>query len=332
MCLQCLSAPLALLSTPLNPSGASWPKEPPGLDHFQGLKTWLEARLSKWKQQRATSDTFRQHEPNGLNGHATQRQLPPESNEEEAAYIKHLSDMYHEWKALPEKQKQENWRIECQQAFTREKEKHTETKAKLDRVEQELHLLRAQLGQRSDYRRPTEFSHFPPSTMPISRESFQALEDRVDLTDWNYEATIQKWKTRIQSERSAQQSLPNPVSSTWSPKTDTRPLTNGTSSYLQSHRPDQRIRHNNAQITKPDQSDEDLVDAPCDDDDDVPAQNNTASDTMMDRRVIDPDLSDRPDTAMKGADTDTRNADGEGYAGGRVLMGLREYERGNGDV
>ena len=329
MCLQCLSTPLSLLSTSWNPSGAAWSKEPPGLDQFQGLKTWLEARLSKWKQQRETPDTYRQHEPNGLNGHATQRQPLPDVKEDETAYMKHLSDMYQEWRALPEKQKHETWRLECQQAFTREKEKHTETKAKLDRVEQELHHLRAQFGQRSDYRRPVEFSHFPPATMPISREVFQALEDRVNLTDWNYEATIQKWKTRIQSERSAQQSLPNPTSTS---KIDTGPLTNGTSSYLQSHRNDPRIHHNNVQNTKPDQSDEDLADAPCDDDDEVPAQNNTASEAMMDRRAIDPDLRDRADTAMKGTDTDTRNADGEGYAGGRVLMGLREYERGNGDV
>lgn len=319
----------------MKPSEAAWPKEPPGLDQLVDLKTWLEARLSKWKQQREIPDTYRQQEPKGLNGHAAQQQPPEESSKEEAAYIKHLVETYNVWRVLPEKQKQDSWRLECQQAFTHEKEKHAETKSKLDRVEQELIQLRGQLGQRNDYRRPMDSAHFTPSTMPISRGMLQALEDKVNLSDWNYEATIQKWKTHIQNERSAQHPLPNTApSTTWASNIDSRPRTNGTSSYLPTHANDMRIRRNNAQNTKQDHSDEDLADAPGDDDDDddddeVPVQNNTASEAVMDRRVIDPDLRDRPDTVMKGVDTDTRNVDGEGYVGGRVLVGLREFERGN---
>lgn len=293
--------------------------------------------MSKLKQQQDIVAADKQRRSNGVNGHASQHQSASEGSEEKAAYIKHLTNVYQAWNALSEMEKQENWRLECQRAFTREKEKHKETEFKLDRAEQELQHLRTQLGQRSDSQRPIEFLRFPPATMPLSREALQALSESNDLSSWNYEATILKWKTRIQHERSAQQPLPNPpLSTAWPSMLNTGSLTNGTSSYPQPHRNDQRVRRNNAQTAEHDHSDddEDLADALGDDDEEMPVPNHMASDALIDRRVLDPDLRDRPDTAMKGADGTARDADGEGYAGGRMLMGLREYEgmSTNGDV
>lgn len=243
--------------------------------------------------------------------------------------MKHLATVYQTWKALSDMEKQDNWRFECQRAFTREKEKHKETRLKLDQAEQELQHLRDQFEQQGDSQRPTEFSRFPPATMPLSREALQALSETDDLSGWNYEATILKWKARIQHERSAQQPLPPPpLSTAWPPMPSAGPLANGTSSHLQSHRNDQRVRRNNTQTAEHDHSDddEDLVDALGDDDEEMPVPNHMGPDALMDRRVLDPDLRDRPDTAMKGADGNARDADGEGYVGGRMLMGLRDYD------
>lgn len=294
------------------------------------MESSLELKLSKSKQQRDSAAADQQRKPNGVNGHVGQHQPVSEGGEEKAAYIKHLTTVYHTWKALAEKEKRENWRLECQRAFTREKEKHKETEFKLDRAEQELQHLRAQLDQRSDSQRPPEFSRFPPATMPLSREALQALSDNNDLLGWNYEATILRWKARIQHDRSVQQPLPNPPLSTtpWSSMPNAGSLPNGTSSYSQPHRNDQRVRRNNAQTAERDHSDddEDLADALGDDDEEMPVSNHMTSDALMDRRVLDPDLRDRPDTAMKGAEGTAREAEGEGYAGGRMLMGLREYE------
>lgn len=338
ICLRCLSAPPSLLSAPTNPSGGAWPVEPPGQDQFQALETSLELKLSKLKQQRDSTAVDQQRKPNGVNGHAGQHQPTSEGNEEKAAYIKHLTSVYQKWNALSEKEKQENWRLECQRAFTREMEKHKETEFKLDKAEQELQHLRAQLEQQNDSLRPKVFSRFPPATMPLSRQALQTLSDSNDLSGWNYEAAILKWKARIQYERSTQQPLANPsLSTTWPaiPNTDT--LTNGTSSYPQVHRNDQRVRRNNAQTAEHAHldDDEDLADALGDDDEEMSVSNHITSDAIMDRRVLDPNLRDRPDTAMKGADGTARGADGEGYAGGRVLMDIRGYEgvmSNNGDL
>lgn len=329
ICLRCLSAPISLLSTPTNPSEGAWPTEPPGQDQFQALEKSLELKLSKLKQERDSTTADQQRKPNGVNGHGGQQQPAPEGSEEKAAYIKHLTTVYQTWKALSEKEKQENWRLECQRAFTREREKHKETEFKLDRAEQELQHLRAQLDQRNGSQRPKEFSRFPSATMPLSREALQALSESNDLAGWNYEATILKWKARIQHERSAQQPLPNPpLSAAWPSIPNTGSLTNGTSSYPQAHRNDQRVRRTNAQAAEHDHSDddEDLADALGDDDEEMSVSNHMTSDALMDRRVLDPDLRDRPDTAMKGAEGTARDADGEGYAGGRMLMGLRDYD------
>ena len=338
ICLRCLSAPLSLISTPTIPSGGAWSTEPPGHDQFQALESSLELRWSKLKQLRDSAVADQQRKSNGVNGHLGQHQPVSEGSEEKAAYTKHLVTVYQTWKALSEKEKQENWRLECQRALTREKEKHKETEFKLDRAEQELQHLRAQLDQRSGSQRPIEFSRFPPATMPLSREALQELTESNDLSGWSYEAAILKWKARIQLERRAQQPLPNPsLSTTWPSMLNTDSLTNGTSSYPEPHRNDQRVRQNNAQNAEHDQSDddEDLADALGDDDEEMPVPNHMTADAVIDRRVLDPDLRDRPDTEMKGADGIARDADGEGYAGGRMLMGLREYEgvmSNNGDL
>lgn len=328
ICLRCLSAPLSLLSAPATPSEGAWPTEPPGHDQFQALESFVELKLSKLKHQRDSAAADQQRKPNGVNGHTGQHKPASGGSEEKAAYIKHLTTVYQTWKALSEKEKWEKWSLECQRAFTREKEKHKETEFKLDRAEQELQHLRSQFDQRNDSQRPTEFARFLPATMPLSREALQALSESNELSGWDYEATIQKWKARIQHERSEQQPLPNPPSSTgWPSIHNTGSLTNGTSSYSQPHHNDQRVRRNNVQTAEHDHSDdEDLADALGDDDEEMPVPNHITSDALMDRRVLDPDLRDRPDTVMKGADGNARDADGEGYAGGRMLMGLREYE------
>lgn len=242
------------------------------------------------------------------------------------AYSKHLSCMYQAWKSLSEIQKQENWRLECQRAFTWEREKHRETEAKLDHAQQEVQHLRAQLEQQSDHQRLTEFSHFPPATMPLSREALRALGDHHNLSEWSYEATILKWKARIQYERNFQRPLPNLMATTWPASMEAGPLTNGTP-YPQLHSHHRRMLDHNAYDAEHDLSedDEDLADAPGDDDEDeeLTTSNRIASEAIMDRRMLDPHLRDRLDMATKSAKGIVRNGDGDGYSGGRDSMGRR---------
>ncbi len=82
--------------------------------------------------------------------------------------------------------------------------------------------------------------------------------------------------------------------------------------------PSYHQQNNNSDRHSPAPSNEDLdlADAPGDDDDQQPEE--------LDREMLDPDLRDKH-SVMKGG-----GGDGDGgqveYAGGRMLMGLREYD------
>lgn len=89
--------------------------------------------------------------------------------------------------------------------------------------------------------------------------------------------------------------------------------TNGGPSYSQYPRGDQRAFHNQDQEVQSIE-DEDLADAPGDEDD----MGN--QDQPMDRGMLDPHLRE----------DNNGEVDGEGAVGGRMLVGLREYDGAGG--
>lgn len=311
--------------------------EPPGHEQFQDLELWLESKLVKWKQKQDTTNGYNNEKLNGINGHGIQPQKAAESDVEKEAYIKHLSNTYQSWRNLTEKQKLEIWRLDLQKALVREQESHHQAVTRLDRAEQEIHHLRAQLNQRNNYQQSPEFSAFPPSTMPLSREALDIVDQGRDLLEWDYEAAIAKWKTRILNNRSVQQPLPNvTVPNAWPQIMDTGSFTNGTSHHTQARHAELNSHHNNEIIVDHtlSEEDEDLADAPGDDDEEMHVQNQTSRNTTMDRRVLDPHLRDHPDTLLKVNSISARGVEGEGY-GGRQLTGFRDYGRlmgNNGDL
>lgn len=229
-------------------------------------------------------------------------------SEVEEKYYQYLLTVFDAWAMLPEKQKQDRWREECAKAFAREQEKHAETKRRLDFAEQEIQHLRSLLVQ---MHHPTDFSGYPPTILPISRET------AVNLTNtqkWSFNALISKHRAQIQSNRSIQHPLPAP--SPWAAPTPNmnNNHTNGTPSYSQYPRGDQRPFHNEDHEV-PSDEDEDLADAPGDEDD-MGNQN-----PPMDRGMLDPHLRDGNGNG---------EVDGEGAVGGRMLMGLMEYDGAGG--
>jgi len=268
------------------------------------LRDWLDSKLEDWRRQRQPQPgPNHNHQSNGTNGHF-QEQLGSDNISGEAEqYKQHLSSSYDQWKVLSDKKKQDTWLLECAKAFTREQEKHKETKHQLDLAEQKIQLLRSQLSQTQH---PPEFSAYLPSTLPISRETANYLPSSEFFS---YETLLSKWKSRIQSTRSMQQPLPTP--SPWANATPPNLNSNHTngSAYPPNHGGGQRNYHND-DAEPPSDEDGDLADAPGDEDD-------LDQHRGMDKDVLDPSLRDG-------------DADGEGQAGGRMLMGLREYNGSGG--
>jgi len=285
------------------PDPNSWPIDAPKIAHYEILRDWVENKLRDWHRLRQPQFGLN-HTPqsNGTNGHLKE---PPGSDilADIEKYKKHLTNTYETWKILSDKKKQDIWLNECAKAFTREQEKHNETRRKLDLAEQKIQLLRSQLAQKLQ---APDTQLYSPSILPISRETTDQL---INADVFNYEGLLSKWKARIQSTRSMQQPLPPP--SPWATATPPNLIsvhTNG-SPYTQQQRPDQQPQQDNHTEQSSDE-DEDLADAPGDEDD-------LGQQSAMDKDVLDPSLANA-------------DLDGEGQAGGRMLMGLREYDRTGG--
>lgn len=325
LCIQCLSAPLLFLSAPRNADQPSWPIEAPGADQLRDLQALLESKVLGDRKEWPDGG----HDKHGTNGDTERHRPRPGTNEKQAVYFKHLTDVYQAWVALSEKQRLESWRLECQKALTREQENHKITIARLDRAEREIQQLQVQLDKRSRHQQPVDFLHHPPRTIPLSQEALQVLDEDTEVLELDYERAIHKWKTRIQQDRNAQQPLPGaPVSNPWPSISEAGSRINGMAPYPPLRHSDQHNNHHKGPLLEHDLSDddEDIVDAPGDDDVVPPGNVQVSSETVMDHRVLDPDLDRRPDILMNNDDSSRPEVNSDGYTGRKLLLGLKDFE------
>lgn len=288
---------------------AHWPIETPGPAQFESLRLWLASKLKYSRRQRTAAGSSSEIKHNGLNGHTNQHELDPDAQEEEERYFRHLQNVYTDWSNLTTEERYNSWKVEFMKSYVQEHEKHKETATNLCKAEQEIQFLRAQLQRTTSQYPQTDPSYYQPLTLSISPETALALSTADELTDWDFDALLTKHKARLQSHRTTQHPLPT-TPAKWLPPShhnnNNTALTNGTSPYPPNNVEQNSPGNNNDDL--------DLADAPGDEDDQQHGE--------LDRGMLDPDLRDK-DTVMKGGG----DAEGRGeYVGGRMLMGLREYE------
>ena len=232
---------------------------------------------------------------------------------EDQPYFEHLEKSYKLWASLPESQKKDLWHVEVMQAFIREGKAHAKTHVDLDSAEIEVANLRIQLDRLNECQQPREYLLFPPNQLPISRETASLVASDSQNMPLEYEKLLEKWKVRIQTNRGTQKSLPAPNHST-PPSVH---HTNGVSTYAQENIIDDALLQDSA-------SEDDLMDAPGEEDDELNGQVRAPIATM-DRGILDPNLREHgPDEIMDGIE-----GDGEGYESGRLLATLRDYTAAN---
>ena len=299
LCLQCLSAPHTLLAGSAIPDPFSWSIEVPKPSYHDLLREWLGMKLKDWQRQGKSHHFPNQIiQPSGTNGHS---QDSESIGDVEGKYYRHLTSVYETWNDLSEDQKQESWRRECAKAFAREQEKHKQTTRSLELAKQEIQHLRSQLAQRNHYDHSIEYTQFGNSILPLSQETTKNLPDLP-----SYEALLSRWRTRLAHQRSAQNPLPPPSPWATAKPSNANNYVNGTHQYPPPPLIDDRQRPDNGQDQASDE-DEDLADAPGNDD--ISEQQQQLA---MDKGMLDPHLRDEDGAA---------DTDGEG---GRMLMDLRE--------
>ncbi|KAL8674571.1 MAG: hypothetical protein Q9168_001014 [Polycauliona sp. 1 TL-2023] len=300
LCLRCMLPPRAMSSHHSNLGQETWPLDPPGPSEFEYLKRFVFAKLQEWKARVVQGD---QH--NDQNEEVDQ-QLSDNLSKEEAAHQQHFLEAYNSWQKSTPETRQEQWRLECQKAYAEEYDRHQGTRDRLDQLEQEIHRLRDRLEQQKS---GLVTSDFEMSSTPVSRTTMAAVkpEKLHDLQHWDYDHLLEKWKHRIHEQRSTQHGLPTVPS--WSPS---RPRNGNPSANGQRALADQ---HSYQDDGDNEMEDEDLVDAPGEDEDED-VTGTGPQNGMMDRDVLDPDL---------------RHSNGNLDDGGRMLMELKGFQATNGE-
>ena len=267
MCLQCLSAPPALSFGSTISKERSWSVEPPGSYHLDALGRWLDTKMRDWRISRQRNfrlGIIKGHE--GANGREDQgspwSHSDPDADYYEANCMKHIHASYNTWENLSKEQKQEEWHKECVSALTQEQDKHRETRGRMERLEREVQSLQAELNAQNN---PEQGSVSVPLSPQTARET---LNHGPESAMWDYDALITKWRTRIQQERSQQHPLPGPPTPWSAPTPDiaqTPSYSNGSHPSKFEHRPS--INDYGNHVTNGVGDDEDLVDAPGEEDD-----------------------------------------------------------------
>lgn len=186
----------------------------------------------------------------------------PDADYYEANCMKHIHASYNVWEEFSKEQKQEEWHKECVSALTQEQDRHRDTRDRMERLEREVHSLQAEINAQNDPEQSSASLLLSPQT---ARET---LNHGPDSAMWDYDALITKWRTRIQQERSQQHPLPGPPTPWSAPTPDvtqTPSFTNGNHPSKFEHR--SSINDHGNHRTDDVDEDEDLVDAPGEEDD-----------------------------------------------------------------
>ncbi|MCJ1402541.1 hypothetical protein MMC11_005761 [Xylographa trunciseda] len=311
LCLRCLTSPTVISTSQLVPNSLSWPVDIPGSKQLERIRQRVSTRVQWWRSQRRAAAALGSSDLSVVDS----KQLGTINEaEEEQRHYDYLASAYNVWNDLPDAEKREIWHLESMRAFAREQHDHGQTHIKLVRMEQEAANLRLQLERLNECQQPREFLLYPPNQLEVSREVATIVAENNADTALDFDKLVDKWKSRIQSGRSEQKPLPPPPL----PAAASNQV-NGMSSYNQPSSNGDPLAHQGI-------SDDDLMDAPGDEDDDL-GQTRMPTATM-DRGMLDPKLRDQgADEVMQGIE-----GDGEGFVGGRLLAGLREYGGVNGRV
>lgn len=256
MYLQCLASPPSLLIEPArHPHGLAWTLRPPSSDHYETLRSFLATKLTSWRRERQSAQFG--------NTNAAQANVPTDAETdledlilEEASYYEHLESAFNEWKEKTDAQRDREWQHECARAFAREREKHRETKRRLDATDQDLRRLRSRLDQAALDKYGLDANMIASQSLSRQAVSYLPTEDNFD-----YNNLVSKWQGRVQSARGAQRSLPSASFASEVPSF----LSNGRSweDCQGSYAALEEATNNSAMQ---DYEDDDLVDAPGEDD------------------------------------------------------------------
>lgn len=218
LCLRCLHPPPTLFSGQPFSTTSSWSIEAPGPAQLEPLRQYFQETYRRWRSEKAVAEG-RKDPRNLVNGHSNgYTYSDQQAQQEQDKVMKHLTSAFNHWKVVPEKQRQESWRLEVLRAYAHEQEKQKATAVSLESAEQEVLRLRAQVDQLSKCQQPREFLLFPPTAIPIPQDAIKEMSKTgLDLAALDYDTLVDKWKGvihrhhRSNTGMAAQKPLPDAI-------------------------------------------------------------------------------------------------------------------------
>lgn len=205
LCLQLLPPPPSLFASHPFPSPASFPLQPPGVEHLDIVRQALRAKIAQWQSDQLAADpaSHARHSSGSVDNGIIFRT----AQQHEELSLRHLELAFSHWNTIPHQTRREAWQLEITRAFARELEKRKSVDEQLARVQQEANQLRAQVERLGSCQWPREFALFPPDTLPLSRDVARELDAKegaisANSARWDYDNVVAKWKRVVMHDKS----------------------------------------------------------------------------------------------------------------------------------
>ena len=205
LCLLLLPPPPMLLSSIPFSTPGTLPLEPPGPQHLEPLRSRIQSLIDQWRSTNLANASAPQ------NPHDLSKTVLGSMQQHSQMARQHLELAYHNWAQLSKEAKEQQWRLELMRAYVSELDRRNGMAEQVDKAEQEVRRLQAQVDMLSRCQWPREFALFPPEARPFSRDVSQTLQSIASHARpsspsadqyWDFDNLVQKWK-RVVSEDSA---------------------------------------------------------------------------------------------------------------------------------
>lgn len=231
---------LALLPTPATlfqsapfSTSTTIPLQPPGVEHFQALRSVIRETLDQWKWD-ALAHIQRSSAQSSMNISEEAARLSETTQTHIDKGLRHLDAAYSFYASSPPDQQHQQWTLELLRAFKNEQDKTKEANERIVRVMQEASQLQQQIDYLSRCQWPREMALWPPKRNTFSSGEQKELSKTVGTTTfdvvagngvsgmassatnlnskWDFDKLVDKWKRHVREDRARRGTAPTSTS------------------------------------------------------------------------------------------------------------------------
>lgn len=215
LCLRLLPAPTTLFTTHPWPTQESWPIEAPGQIQAEALQMTIDSHIRRFQDQArslgpSTVRSFAEH-------------TPKYSDHDAARFRDHIHQAYGAWMRLSEEQRRSTWQLETLRAFARAEEGKREAESTIEALQKQIEQMNMEISKVKNAWRGYPNVESKSGAMDLAgltglrldKETLKQLSKQgLDLSNWDLDKLVEKWRAVVREDRKALRELPLPSAST----------------------------------------------------------------------------------------------------------------------